>query len=67
MPFQTFDGVRQLQLPLGVEIDAAGFGAGWGDRPDTAEYLLQEVLSAIRSARRLLVDAAAILTGRTAP
>jgi hypothetical protein len=62
VPFQTFDGVRQLQLRHGVEIDAIGYGAEWGESPETAEYLLQEVLSAIRSARRLLVDAAAILT-----
>lgn len=67
VPFQTFDGIRRLNLPLGVEIDAVGFGADWGDRPQTAEYLLQEVLSAIRSARRLLVDAAAILTNAATP
>lgn len=67
VPFQTFDGVRQLQLRSGVDIDVVGFGAEWGDRVLTAEYLLQEVLSAIRSARRLLVDAAAILTGPPAP
>ncbi len=61
VPFQRFDGLRRLWLPFGVDVDAVGFGADWGDRPLTAEYLLQEVLSGIRSARRLLVDAADIL------
>lgn len=57
VPFQTFDALRRLYLPNGVNVDAVGFGADWGDRPQTAEYLLQETLSAIRSARRLLVSA----------
>ncbi|MDL9978656.1 hypothetical protein [Microbacterium candidum] len=61
VPFQRFDGLRRLYLPHGLNVDAVGFGADWGDRPQTAEYLLQETLSAIRSARRLLVDAVAIL------
>lgn len=61
VPFQRFDALRRLYLPHGVSVDAVGFGANWGDRPQTAEYLLQETLSAIRSARRLLVDAATIL------
>ncbi|WP_314475059.1 hypothetical protein [uncultured Microbacterium sp.] len=61
VPFQRFEGLRRLYLPHGLHVDAVGFGADWGDRPLTAEYLLQEVLSAIRSARRLLVDAAEIL------
>lgn len=61
VPFQRFDALRRLFLPYGVEIDAVGFGADWGDRPQTAEYLLQETLSAIRSARRLLVDACGTL------
>lgn len=61
VPFQRFDALRRLFLPHGVEVDAVGFGADWGDRPQTAEYLLQETLSAIRSARRLLVDACSIL------
>lgn len=62
VPFQRFDGLRRLYLPRGLELDAVGFGAEWGDRPQTAEYLLQETLSAIRSARRLLIDAIEILT-----
>ncbi|MFC0316048.1 hypothetical protein ACFQNE_11530 [Gordonia phosphorivorans] len=61
VPFQAFDGVRRLYLAHGLDVDAVGFGAGWGDRPLTAEYLLQETLSAMRSARRLLVDAAEVL------
>jgi hypothetical protein len=58
VPFQTFDGLRRLYLPHGADIDAVGYGAEWGDRPLTSEYLLQEILSAVRSGRRLLVDAA---------
>ncbi|WP_409046937.1 hypothetical protein AB2L57_09515 [Microbacterium sp. HA-8] len=61
VPFQRFDGLRRLYLPHGLSVDAVGFGADWGDRPQNAEYLLQETLSAIRSARRLLVDAVAVL------
>lgn len=61
VPFQRFDGLRRLYLPHGLGIDTVGFGADWGDRPLTAEYLLQETLSAIRSARRLLVDAVGVL------
>ncbi|MEN4476204.1 hypothetical protein [Mycolicibacterium cosmeticum] len=61
VPFQTFDGVKRLYLDHGVEVDAVGFGADWGDRPLTAEYVLQETLSAIRSARRMLVYACDIL------
>jgi len=61
VPFQRFDGLRRLYLPHGLNVDAVGFGAEWGDRPQTAEYLLQETLSAIRSARRLLVDAVAVI------
>lgn len=61
VPFQAFDGIRWLYLVHGVDVDVVGFGADWGDRPETAEYLLQETLSAIRSGRRLLVDAAEVL------
>lgn len=61
VPFQRFDALRRLYLPHGLGVDAVGFGAEWGDRPLTAEYLLQEILSAIRSARRLLVDAIEVL------
>jgi hypothetical protein len=62
VPFQLFEGLRRLFLTYGAEIDAVGFGADWQDRPHTAEYLLQETLSAIRSGRRLLIDAAEVLT-----
>jgi hypothetical protein len=65
VPFQRFDGVRRLYLPFGVDVDTVGFGAEWGDRPQTAEFLLQETLSAIRSARRLLIDAAEVLVAAT--
>ncbi len=61
VPFQRFEGLRRLYLPLGLSVDTVGFGADWGDRPLTTEYLLQEILSAIRSARRLVVDAVDIL------
>jgi hypothetical protein len=40
-----------------------GYGDDWEDRQRPAEYLLQETLSAIRSGRRLLVDAAGTLMG----
>ncbi|WP_206488976.1 hypothetical protein [Rhodococcus sp. KRD162] len=63
VPFQRFDGLRRLYLTRGLDLDAVGFGAEWGDRPQTAEYLLQETLSAIRSARRLLVDAVEVVVG----
>ncbi|GFJ92598.1 hypothetical protein [Phytohabitans rumicis] len=61
VPFQTFDGLRRLYLPFGVDLDTVGLGTEYADRPLTTEYLLQETLSAIRSARRLLVDAAETL------
>jgi hypothetical protein len=61
IPFQGFDALRRLYLPLGVEVDAVGFDAERGDRPLIAVDLLQEVLSGIRSARRLVVDAAQVL------
>jgi hypothetical protein len=43
-----------------------GYGDDWEDSPRSAEYLLQETLSAIRSGRRLLVDAAGTLMGAAA-
>lgn len=58
VPFQTFDALRHLYLQYGTEVDTVGYGAEWGDRLLTAEFLLQETLSAVRSARRLLTDAA---------
>jgi hypothetical protein len=42
---------------------SSGLGPGWVDRPQTAEYLLQESLSAIRSGRRLMIRAAEVLAG----
>lgn len=65
-PFQKFDGIRRLYLGYGVEVDVVGLGPEWGDRPQTAEYLLQETLSTIRSCRRLLVDAAGQLVRNAA-
>jgi hypothetical protein len=53
-PFQLFDALRLVYLPLGVNVDVAGYGEEQADRPLTAEALLQEVLSAVRSARRCL-------------
>jgi hypothetical protein len=58
VPFQSFDAQRMLDLPYGVSTDVVGFGADRGDRPQTPEFLLQEILSAIRSARRLAVASA---------
>jgi hypothetical protein len=63
VPFQTFDALRRIYLPHAVDVDVVGFGAEEGHPMRTAEYLLQETLSAIRSGRRLLVEAAQILTG----
>ena len=57
VPFQQFDALRTIYLPHGIEIETVGLGPEWGDRPQTAEYMLQETLSGIRSARRLLVAA----------
>jgi hypothetical protein len=56
VPFQSFDAYRMLGVPLGVDAEVIGFGADRGDRPATPEFFLQELLSGIRSARRLLVD-----------
>ena len=66
VPFQSFDGMRRLYLPHGVDLDAVGYGDDWEDSERPAEYLLQETLSAIRSGRRLLVDAAGVLMGAAA-
>lgn len=63
VPFQTFEGLRCMYLGHGVDLDVIGHSADWGYPPLTAEYLLQETLSTVRSARRLLVDAAEILMG----
>ncbi len=64
VPFQTFDSIKRLYLPHGMDVDVIGYGPDWGDRPDTPEYLLQETLSAIRSARRLLVE---VVAGQVGP
>lgn len=61
VPFQRFDAYRRLYLEYGADIDVVGFGAERGDRPQTTEYLLQETLSGIRSARRMMVAAAETL------
>jgi hypothetical protein len=63
VPFQQFDALRRIYLPYGAEVDTVGFGPDWGDRPQNAEYLLQEALSGIRSGRRLLVAATEALVG----
>lgn len=54
VPFETFDAIRQLYLPRGVHLDVVGFGPEWGEPPKTTEYLLQETLSGLRSASRLV-------------
>lgn len=61
VPFQRFDAYRRIYLEYGADIDVIGFGAERGDRPQTTEYLLQETLSGIRSARRMMVAAAEAL------
>ena len=61
VPFQRFDAYRRLYLEYGADIDVVGFGADRGDRPQSTEYLLQETLSGIRSARRMMVAAAGVL------
>jgi hypothetical protein len=66
VPFQTFDGLRRLYLGHGVDVDVVGHSSEWGYPPQTAEYLLQETLSAIRSGRRLLVEATQALWGGSA-
>jgi hypothetical protein len=66
VPFQSFDGMRLLYLPHGVDLDVVGYGDDWEDRQQPAEHLLQETLSAVRSGRRLLVDAAGVLMGAAA-
>lgn len=58
VPFQEFDAYRRLYLEYGADVDVVGFGAERGDRPLTAEYLLQETLSGIRASRRMMVAAA---------
>ncbi|MCF6386408.1 hypothetical protein L2K20_05450 [Mycobacterium sp. MBM] len=64
VPFQRFDAYRRLYLEYGADIDVVGFGVDRGDRPQTTEYLLQETLSGIRSARRMMLAAAEALFGR---
>ena len=54
VPFQRFDAIRMLTLPFGVDVDVIGYGFDRRDRPDTPEFELQEILSGIRSARRLV-------------
>ena len=67
VPFQEFDAYRRLFLDYGAEVDVVGFGGERGDRPLTAEYLLQETLSGIRSSRRMMVAAAEILKAAAPP
>ena len=61
VPFQRFEHLRRLYLPYGVEIDAVGFDAEWHNRAQSSENLLQAALSAIRSAKQLLMAAIKIL------
>ena len=59
VPFQTFDCLKELYLVHGADVDVIGYSFDWDDRPDTPENQLQETLSALRSARRLLIAALA--------
>lgn len=67
VPFQRFDAVRMLGLPYGARVDVIGFGEEHGDRPGTSEYYLQELLSGLRSARRLLASADTRRSRRSSP
>jgi hypothetical protein len=58
-PFQGFDALRMLAIPSRLMTETVGFGADRSDRPNTAEFNLQEILSGIRSARRLVFALAA--------
>jgi hypothetical protein len=53
VPFQTFDAIRLLHVPHGCHVDAVGHDAADTDRVHDVGHTLQEVLSALRSARRL--------------
>jgi hypothetical protein len=57
VPFQTFDAMRTLYLPHGVDVDVIGVGARRSEEITAPEPLLQDLLSAVRSARRLASDA----------
>ena len=63
VPFQTFDCLRLLYLPHGVDADVIGCDDPPADGAKLPGYLLMETLSAIRSARRLLVDSVGVLAG----
>lgn len=54
VPFQTFDALRMLTAPTGASVEVLGL-PNTEDRGEAPGLLLQEVLSAVRSARRLLV------------
>lgn len=56
VPFQGFEALRQLYLPHNMEVEITGYGADRADRQHSAENLLQETLSGIRSARRMLLS-----------
>jgi len=58
VPFQAFDAIRLLHVPHGCHVDAVGHtavdrAAAHSGRVHTVGHTLQEVLSALRSARRL--------------
>ena len=55
VPFQGFDCLRLLYLAHAVDADVIGFNDRLSDPADQPGYLLMETLSAIRSARRLLI------------
>lgn len=57
VPFQGFDCLRLLYLPYAIKTDVVGFDDQLADPAHRPGYLLMETLSAIRSARRLLIAA----------
>ena len=62
VPFQFFDAVRMLHVEHRVGVSAAGVDGG--ARPGHLAYQLQELQSALRSARRLMEAVRGVGRGR---